>query len=166
MSASEVIASAWFGREIERELEVDEADLLAAPPERRADGVERLGRAGLHRVGQRRDPPPGLDLLERLHHQRMARQRLVERLEHLQRLVAVARARKLAAVGLRDAQHGRIGLVGALQTLECVTPLSGLIEDQPGMQILQQIVRLRPAELVDGVDRGLAFGRAGKGPAP
>ena len=94
-------------REVERELQIDEADLLAAPPERRADGVERLGGAGLRRVDQRRDPPPGLDFPDRFSHQRMARQRFVERLEDLQGLVPVAQARELAAIGLRDPQHGR-----------------------------------------------------------
>ena len=43
------------GREIERKLEIDEAQVLAAAPaERRAEPIEHFGRAGLRRVDQRR----------------------------------------------------------------------------------------------------------------
>ena len=42
-------------REIERELQIDEAEILAAAPaERRAEPIEHLGGAGLRRVDQQR----------------------------------------------------------------------------------------------------------------
>ena len=66
-------------REIERELQIDEAEILAAAPaERGAETVEHLGGAGLREFDQMRQPLAGLDLLDRFGDQRMARQRLVE----------------------------------------------------------------------------------------
>ena len=89
-------------REIERELQIDEAEVLAAAAaERRAEAVEHLGGAGLRRcrraAAARR---PRLEIVHRVDDQRMARQHLVERLVDLQRLFLVADCATAAAVGL------------------------------------------------------------------
>ncbi len=95
----------------------------------------------------------------------MARQRLVERGENFQGFVAVTRTRQLAGIGQRHPQFVRTLRMGALQALERVAPLPGQIEDQTGMQVLQDAVGLRPGELVDRFDRGLALVRPDIGPA-
>ena len=69
------------GLQIERELQIDQREILAAAAgQRGADAVQRLGRAGLRGIDQRRQLLAGLDLAQALQHQRMPRQLLVERL--------------------------------------------------------------------------------------
>ena len=66
-------------REIERELQIDEAEILAAPAaERGTEPVQRFGGAGLRIVDQQRQLLAGLEVVHRLGDQRMTRQRLVE----------------------------------------------------------------------------------------
>src|SRR5260370_25482498 len=83
------------GREIERELQVDEPEILApAPAKRGTEPVEHLGGARLRRVD-----PPGkllarLDLAGRFDDQRVARQSFLDRGENLQRRSAVSLPRK------------------------------------------------------------------------
>ena len=78
-------------REIERELQIDEAEILAAAAaERGAEPVEHFGGARLRGVDQERQLLAGLEVADRLGDQRMARQRLVEGREDLERLVLVA----------------------------------------------------------------------------
>ena len=78
-------------REIKRELQIDEAEILAAAPsERRAEAVKRFGRAGLRIVDQRRQFLAGADFFHFAGDQRMARQRLVEGFENLERFVLLA----------------------------------------------------------------------------
>ena len=152
-------------REIERELQIDEAEVLAAAAaERGAEAVEHLGGAGLRRVDQRRQLLARLEAVHRLDDQRMARQLLVERLEDLQRLVLAAVARQPGAIGLDEAQRGGVELVGALETLAGFLLVAGEIEDQAGMQILEQRVPVGALQLVDRLDRGL--GVAGAVAAP
>src|SRR5205085_196502 len=50
-------------REIKRKLEIDEAEILAAAPsERRAETLERLGGARLGRINEQRNPPTRIDV--------------------------------------------------------------------------------------------------------
>src|SRR5262249_25472519 len=83
----------------------------------------------------------------------------VEGGEELERLSAAALAREEAAVGLDDAQRGRVELVGALEVFRGVLLLAGNVEDQRGMQLLEDRIPIRAGELVDGVGRLLRFGR-------
>ena len=65
--------------EIERKLQIDQREVLAAAArQRRADAVERLGGAGLRRIDQRRQLLARLGLAQAFLHQRMARELLVE----------------------------------------------------------------------------------------
>ena len=89
----------------------------------------------------------------------MARQSFVERCENLQRVVVVSLAREKTSVALHHAQRGRIELVGALEALGGLLLLAGEVEDQRGMQILEDGVPIRAGELVDGVDRMLRLVR-------
>ena len=148
-------------REIERELEIDEAEILAATtPERGAEPIKHLGGARLRRVDQRRQLLAGLKLGRRLQHQRMTRQRLVERGEYLQRLGGISLPRQETAIALHHAQRGRVELVGTLEALGGVLLLTGEIKDHRGVQILEDGIPVRTGELVDGVGRGLDLGRA------
>ena len=68
-----------IGREIERKLQIDQREILAAAAgQRGADAVKRLGGAGLRRIDQRRQLLAGLGLAQAFQHQRMPRQLLVE----------------------------------------------------------------------------------------
>lgn len=61
--------------EIERELKIDQREILAAPAgQRRADAVQRLGRALLRILNQRRQLLAGLGFANAFHHQRMTRE--------------------------------------------------------------------------------------------
>ena len=69
-----------IGLQIERELQIDQRQILAAAAgQRGADAVQRLGRAGLRRIDQRRQLLAGLGVAQAFLHQRMPRQLLVER---------------------------------------------------------------------------------------
>ena len=75
-------------REVQRELQVDEAEILAAAAaERGAEPVQHFGGAGLSRSHKRRQLFALLQFLHRREHDRMPRHALVELLENLQRLV-------------------------------------------------------------------------------
>ena len=149
------------GREIERELQIDQAQVLAAAAaERGAEPVEHLGGAGLRRVDQRRQLLAVLDAFHRLDDQRMARQLGVEGLEHLERLVLLAVARQPRAIGLDQAQRGGVELVGALEALAGFLLVAGEIEDQAGVQVLEQRVPVGALQLVDRLDGGLGVARA------
>ena len=68
-----------IGLQIQRELQIDQRQILAAAAGQRcADAVQRLGRAGLRRIDQRRQLLAGLGLAQAFLHQRMPRQLLVE----------------------------------------------------------------------------------------
>ena len=68
-----------IGREIERELQIDQREILAAAARQRgADAVQRLGGAGLRRIDQRRQLLAGPGVAQAFLHQRMPRQLLVE----------------------------------------------------------------------------------------
>src|SRR5262249_57976685 len=79
------------GREIERELQVDEAEILPpAPPKRGTEPVEHLGSARLRRVDHQGELLASLELVGRLDDQRMARQSFFERGENLPRIRVVS----------------------------------------------------------------------------
>src|SRR5262245_65017744 len=107
------------GREIERKLQVDEAEILPppAPPERGTEPVEHLGSARLRRVDHQGELLAGLELVGRLDDQRMARQSFFERGENLQRVGVVSLPREKTSIALHHAQRRRIELVGALEAL-------------------------------------------------
>src|SRR5262249_59678191 len=66
-------------REVERKLQVDEADILSSLPSKRgAEPMEHLGGTGLGRVHHQGELLAGLELVGRFDDQRMARQNFVE----------------------------------------------------------------------------------------
>ena len=90
----------------------------------------------------------------------MARQGFVERREHLQRFIAVALARQLAAIGLHDPQRRANRACRHARALGRFLALRRHVEDQAGMQILEDRVPVRARQLVDRIDRDLGFARA------
>ena len=144
------------GLERERQLQIDQAEILAAAAaERGAEAVERFGGAGLRIRYQRRQFLAGLELVHRLDHQRMARQRLVEGLENAERFLARSVARQPAAIGLDHAQRGGIELVGMLEALSRFLLIAGEVVDHAGMQFLEDRVPIRSGQPVDRRHRAL-----------
>ena len=94
----------------------------------------------------------------------MARQDLVEILEYLQRLVPGGIARGPIAVGLDRAQRIAVELVGALQALARFLLVVGKVQDQSGVQILEDGVPVRSGQPIDGLDRRLDLVGAVEGP--
>ena len=90
----------------------------------------------------------------------MVRQHLVEVGEDLARRILLAVARQPAAIGLDHAQRRRIELIGVLEALAGFLLVAGEIEDQAGMQVLEDRVPVRPGELVDRRHRGLGVAGA------
>ena len=90
----------------------------------------------------------------------MARQLGVEGLEHLHRLVLLAVARQPGAVGLDQTQRGGVELVGAVEALAGLLLVAGEIEDQAGMQVLEQRVPVGALQLVDRLDGALGVAGA------
>src|ERR1700682_3479131 len=125
-------------REIERKLQVDETEIFAAAPtERSSQPVKHLGSAGLRRVAHQRELPARLEAVYCLDDQRMARQGFVKGGEDLQCVAIVALTGQKAAVALHHTQRRRIEFVRALEALCGFFLLGGKIEDQCGMQILE-----------------------------
>ena len=94
----------------------------------------------------------------------MIRQCLVEILIDLQGIVLAGGARQEAAVSLDRAQRRRVGFVGLRVTLAGVFGVLGEIEDEPGMQVLEDAVPIRAGQLVDGVDRAMGIAGARERP--
>ncbi len=95
----------------------------------------------------------------------MVRQLLVEVLENFHRLFRPAVARQPSAVSLHNAQRGRIELVGGLEARAGVLVIAGEIENEAGVQALEDRVPVRTRELVDQQDGVLGIVRAGHRPA-
>ena len=87
----------------------------------------------------------------------MARQLGVEGLEHLQRLVLLAVARQPRAVGFDQAERGGVELLGAVETLAGLFLVARQIEDQAGVQVLEQRIPVGALQLVDRLDGGLGI---------
>src|SRR6266511_4071957 len=101
------------GREIERQLQVNEPEILAATAaERGAEPIEHFGGARLRRVHHHGQLLSRLELVDGLDDQRMARQGFVERGKYLQRVSCVSLSREKTPVSLHHAQRRRIELVG------------------------------------------------------
>ena len=155
-----------IGLQIKRELQIDQRQILAAAAgQRRADAVQRLGGTGLRRLDQRRQLLAGLHLAQAFLHQRMPRQLLVERLVDAGRRRRVLVARQPARIGVGNAQHGIIELVGALEAAAGVLFLVGEFQDHAGVQILEDRIPFRAGQLVDIGDRRLGVAGAIGGPA-
>src|SRR5262245_21215899 len=134
-------------RKIKRELQVDEAEILApAPSKRGTEPVEHLGGARLRRVDHQGKLLAGLELAGRFDDQRMARQSFLERGENLQRVSVVSLPREKTSIALHHAQRRRIELVGALVVPGGLFLLAGDVEDQRGMQLLEDGVPIRAGE--------------------
>ncbi|MGY3108927.1 hypothetical protein ACVWW7_005554 [Bradyrhizobium sp. LM6.9] len=154
------------GLEVERELEIDQRQILAAAAgQRGANAVERFGGAGLRGIGQRRHLLAGLGLAQAFHDQRMAGELLVERLVDGGRGGRVLVARQPARIGLGDTQHGIVQFVGALEPGAGVLLLAGELEDHAGVEVLEQRIPFRTGQLVDGRDTALGIARTIGGPA-
>ena len=152
-------------REIDRELQIGEREILAAlAAERGAEPEQDLRGAGLRRFDQRGKLLVALELVHRVDDQRMLRQHLVERLVDLQRLVLAGIARGPAAIGLDRAQRIGVELVDLLQPLAGFLLVPRQVEDQPGMQVLEDRVPLRTGEAIDPLDRAALVLRAKLGP--
>src|SRR6516164_6507130 len=131
-------------REIERELQIDEPEILApAPSKRGTEPVEYLGGARLRRVDHQGELLAGVELAGRFDDQRVARQSFLERGENLQRISVVSLPRKKASIALHYAQRRRIELVGALEMLSGLLLLADDVENQRGMQLLEDGVPIR-----------------------
>src|SRR5262249_57597238 len=88
-------------RKIKRELQVDEAEILApAPSKRGTKPVEHLGGAHLRRVDHQGKLLASLELAGRFDDQRMARQSFLERGENLQRVSVVSLPREKHSLAL------------------------------------------------------------------
>src|SRR5580765_6130900 len=106
------------GNKEERQLQINETQVFsAAASQRGAEPVQSLAGSGLRVRHERRQFFASLELTHRFENKRMTRQRFVERLENRQRFFRRAVARDPAAIGLDDAQRGRVELVGVLKTL-------------------------------------------------
>ena len=154
------------GLQIERELQIDQRQILAAAARQRgADAVERLGGAGLRRIDQRRQLLAGPGLAQAFQHQRMPRQFLVERLVDRDGGGLILVARRPARIFVDHAQHGIVELVGALEALAGVLVLAGELEDHAGVQVLEDRVPFGSRQLVDIGHRRLGVAGAITGPA-
>ena len=121
-------------RKMERQLQIDQREIFAAAPDQRgADAVERLGAAGLCGIDQRRHLLAGPGFAQAFLNQRMARELLVERLVDRGRLCIALVARQPARIGLRHAQHRVVELVGPLIARTGVLFLAGQFENHAGM---------------------------------
>ena len=94
----------------------------------------------------------------------MVRQHLVEIAIDLQRIGLVAAARQIAAVSLDHAHRGGIDLVGALVALAGVLLVVGKVEDEAGMQILEDRIPVRAGQFVHRIDRAARVARTGERP--
>ncbi len=147
--------------QIERELQIDQPEILAAAAaERGAEPIEHLGRPGLRGIDHDRQLLASVDVVDCLDDQRMARQRLLECREHLQRVSVVALAGEEAAIALHHPQRGGVELVGALEALAGFLLLPGQVEDHGRVQILEDGIPVGAGELVDLVGRGLRLAGA------
>ena len=155
-----------IGLQVERELQIDQRQVLAAAAgQRGADAVQRLGRAGLRRIDQRRQLLAGLGVAQPFLHQRMPRQLLVERFVNAGRRRAILVARQPARIGVGHAQHRIVELVGALEPRAGILVLARDLEDHAGVEILEDRIPFRAGQLVDTGDRRLGIARAVARPA-
>src|SRR5207248_9888333 len=139
------------GREIERELQVNESEIFAAAPAKRgAESIEHLGSARLRRVDHQWELLAGFELVHRFHDERMARQCFLECDEDLQSVVGISLSREKASISLNHAERRGVELIGAFEVLGCLLPLTGKVEDQRGMQLFEYRVPIGAGELVDG----------------
>ena len=153
------------GRQIERELQIDEREILAAAAaERGADAVQRFAAAGLRARHQQRQFLTGLELLDRLRHQRVTRQHLVEGFEDRQRVFRRLIARGPTAVSFDHPQRRGVELVGMLEAFAGFRLVAGEVVHHAGMQVFEDRVPIRPGELVDR--RHGILGAAGRIKAP
>src|SRR5262249_24237799 len=91
-------------REIERQLQVDQAEILAsAASQRGTEAIKDLSRPQLRSVDQQRKLLARLDLVDGLNDERVARQRFLERREDLERFAAAALPRQEASIALHHA---------------------------------------------------------------
>ncbi len=79
----------------------------------------------------------------------MARPGFIERGEDFQRFSRVTLSREKTAVSLHHAQRRRIELVGALEVLRRILLLAGDVENQCGVQLLEDCVPFGACEFVD-----------------
>lgn len=94
----------------------------------------------------------------------MAREGLVVDLEDRNRLVFLAEPGEQAAVCLDNALRAGIELVGAVETLLRFLAVVRLIENESGMEVLEQGVPVGAGELVDRLDRRARFVGANEAP--
>src|SRR6516164_10508497 len=96
----------WMiGAEEERELQIDQAQVLSASPAKRgAEAIKCLSGTRLNVGNEWRQFLACLEFVHRLDHERMAWQRFVEGLENRHGLFGRAVARNPTAVSLHDAQ--------------------------------------------------------------
>ena len=85
---------------------------------------------------------------------------LVERLVDFGRLLLIVVARQPVRIGFRDAQHGIVELVGALETRAGVLFLARQLQDHAGMQVLEDRIPVRTGQLVDAGHRALGVAGA------
>ena len=155
-----------IGRKIQRELQIDQREVLAATARQRcADPVKRLGGAGLRRIDQRRQFLASLGLAQAFQYQRMPRELLVERLIDRRRRCRVLVARQPARIVVGHAQHRVLELVGALKAHAGVFFLAGKFKDHRRMQVLEDRVPLGTGQLVDVGDGRFGVACAVTGPA-
>ena len=151
--------------EIERKLQVDKRQILAAAAsDRGAETIERLGGAGLRRINERRQLLARRQVLHFRRDERMVGHCLVEFLINLQRFILAAVARQKACVSLDGTQRRRVGLVGALVALGRILAVVAEIEDQAAVQVLEDRVPIRAGEVVEGIDRAARIAGAGQRP--
>ena len=144
--------------EIERELEIGEAEILsAAAAERGTDAVQHFGGAGLRILDQRRQFLAVLDLFHLCRHERMTRQRLFEGSKDFERLVLGAVARQEAAISFDDPQIGASSLCTFSKRACAASFLRRDVEDQSGMQVLENRIPVGPLQAVDRLDCGLGI---------
>ena len=148
------------GREIERELQVNESEIFAAAPAKGGtESIEHLGSPRLRRVDHQWELLAGLELVHRLHDKWMARQRFLECGEDLQGVLGISLSREKASISLNHAECRGVELIGAFEVLGCLLPLTGKVEDQRGMQLFEYRVPIGAGELIDGIGRLLRLGR-------
>ena len=154
------------GGEVQRELQIDQCEILAAAPRQRcADAVKRFGCPALRRIHQRRQLLAGLGLAQAFQYQRMPRELLVECLVNSLGRDTILVARQPARMGFGHAQHRIVELVGALKAGAGILFLVREFEDHAGMQVLEDRIPFRTRQLVDIGDRRFGVAGAVAGPA-
>ena len=107
----------------------------------------------------------GLQLVEGVAHDRVARQKLVEGGIGLDREVRPPGLRFEPGIGIDDAQGILVGVVGGLEPALRFRLIADEVGDQPGMEVAESVVGALALQLVHHFERALSVIGTGIGPS-